>query len=66
MREAYCRDIGDLAGEMVKYFIIAGGVRKNITLSGIDTYTERKRYSYRRGDKTDRMPLHVRMNKGLP
>lgn len=55
----------DLAAEIVRYFIIAGGKEENIALSGIDTFTERECYSYRRGDKTDRMTLYVRMNQGL-
>ncbi len=50
----------DLAAEIVKYFIIAGGDEGNITLSGINTYTEQKCYSYRRGDKTGRMTLYVK------
>ena len=51
----------DLAGEIMRGFVEAGGRRENIALSGINTYTEGKCYSYRRGDKTDRMTLHVIM-----
>ena len=51
----------DLAGEILRSFVDVGGRRENITLSGINTFTERKCYSYRRGDKTDRMTLYVRI-----
>ena len=54
----------DLAGEIHSELVDAGIFNENITLSGIDTYTERECYSYRRGDKTERMTLYVYIKEG--
>ena len=51
----------DLAGE-IKAQLIDGEIKpENILLSGIDTYTDNNCYSYRKGDKTERMMLYVRL-----
>ena len=49
----------DLADEIKSQLLDAGLSSENITLSGIDTYMNEECYSYRRGDKTGRMTLHV-------
>lgn len=49
----------DLAAEINIQLQDAGLSPENITLSGIDTFTETNCYSYRRGDKTQRMTLLV-------
>ena len=51
----------DLAGEIHSELLDAGLSDENITLSGIDTYVNEECYSYRRGDKTDRMTLYVKL-----
>ena len=51
----------DLAGEIHSQLLDAGLSDENITLSGIDTYMNEECYSYRRGDKTDRMTLYVKL-----
>ena len=54
----------DLAGEIHSQLVDAGLSDENITLSGINTYTERECYSYRRGDKTERMTLYAYIKEG--
>ena len=49
----------DLAGEIRSELIDAGLDDKNIILSGIDTFTDTRCYSYRRGDVHERMTLNV-------
>ena len=51
----------DLAGEIRTQLLEAGVREENITLSGRDTFTDSDCYSYRRGDKTDRMMLYVKL-----
>ena len=51
----------DLAGEIHSQLIDAGLNAENITVTGIDTFTDLRCYSYRRGDKTERMTLYVKM-----
>ena len=51
----------DLAGEITSQLIDGGLSGANITLSGRDTFTDSECYSYRRGDKTQRMMLYVRL-----
>lgn len=51
----------DLAGEIHSQLIDGGLREENITLSGIDTLTDSRCYSYRRGDKTERMTLYVKL-----
>lgn len=50
----------DLAGEIHSQLLDAGLHEENITLSGIDTFTDERCYSYRRGDKTQRMTLYAK------
>ena len=54
----------DLAGEIHSQLLDTGLHNKNITLSGIDTYINEECYSYRRGDKTDRMTLYTYIMEG--
>lgn len=54
----------DLAGEIKSQLIEAGVEEKNIELSGINTFEDLRCCSYRRGDKRERMMLHVRMKEG--
>ena len=51
----------DLAGEIVRQLLESGVREENITLSGRDTFTNSECYSYRRGDKIQRMMLYVRL-----
>lgn len=51
----------DLAGEIQSQLIECGLDDENITLSGINTLTDSRCYSYRRGDIHERMTLHVRL-----
>lgn len=53
----------DLAGEIRAQLIHSGLNDENITLSGIDTFTNSECYSYRRGDNTKRMMLRVKLNR---
>ena len=54
----------DLAGEIHAQLVDAGLSRENITLSGIDTYIDEECYSYRSGDKTERMTLYIYIKEG--
>ena len=54
----------DLAGEIHSQLVEAGLPNKNITLSGIDTYIDEECYSYRRGDKSERMTLYTYIMEG--
>lgn len=54
----------DLAGEIHSQLIEAGLDEANITLTGINTFTDSNCCSYRRGDKTERMTLYVRLKEG--
>ena len=49
----------DMPEEIKKQLLSSGLKEKNILMSGIDTFTNSRCYSYRRGDKTERMTLHV-------
>ncbi|MBQ7219968.1 MAG: polyphenol oxidase family protein [Synergistaceae bacterium] len=51
----------DLAGEIRNQLLDSGVKDENITLSGIDTCTDSRCYSYRRGYKEDRMMLYARL-----
>ncbi len=51
----------DLASEIQSQLIECGLDGGNITLSGINTLTDSRCYSYRRGDVHERMTLHVRL-----
>ena len=51
----------DLAGEIKLKLRKLGLAEENITLSGIDTFEDPNCYSYRRGDKTERMTLKVKL-----
>ncbi len=51
----------DLAGEIKSQLIDGGLNEENITLSGIDTFTDSRCCSYRRGDLKERMMLYVRL-----
>ena len=51
----------DLAGEIHAQLLDGGLSEENIALSGIDTLMDERCCSYRRGDKTDRMTLYVRL-----
>ena len=51
----------DLAGEIRSQLLDSGLRKENIILSGIDTFTDSKCYSYRRGDLTERMMLYVKL-----
>ncbi len=51
----------DLAGEIKLKLYKIGLEEENITLSGIDTFEDPNCYSYRRGDKTERMTLKIRL-----
>ena len=51
----------DLAGEIHSQLIEGGLREENIALSGIDTCVDERCYSYRTGDKTERMTLYVRL-----
>ena len=54
----------DLAGEILSQLLDEGLKRENIALSGINTLTDSRCYSYRRGDIHERMTLTVRIKKG--
>lgn len=54
----------DLAGEITSQLLDEGLRRENIALSGINTLTDSRCYSYRRGDIHERMTLSVRIKKG--
>ena len=51
----------DLAGEIKTQLLECGLDEKNITLSGINTYTNPECYSYRRGDIHERMTLYAKI-----
>lgn len=51
----------DLAGEIHTQLLECGLSDKNITLSGIDTFSDSRCYSYRRGDIKERMMLYVKL-----
>jgi len=51
----------DLAGEIQRQLLECGLAPQNIFVSGLNTAETPECYSYRRGDKTDRMMLHVRL-----
>ena len=51
----------DLAGEIHSQLIDAGLHEENIALSRIDTFTDERCCSYRRGDKTERMTLYAKL-----
>ena len=59
--EKYGKIFFDLAGEIRNQLLDAGLSGENITLSGMDTYIDEECYSYRRGDKTERMTLCVKL-----
>ena len=67
-RENFCVDgdnvYFDLAGEILSQLLDEGLKRENIALSGINTLTDSRCYSYRRGDIHERMTLSVRIKKG--
>ena len=54
----------DLAGEIFSQLLDGGLKRGNIALSGINTLTDSRCYSYRRGDIHERMTLQARIKKG--
>ena len=54
----------DLAGEICSQLLDGGLKRENIFPSGVNTLTDSRCYSYRRGDVHDRMTLQVRIKKG--
>ena len=49
----------NLAGEIKSQLLEKNLTEENIILSGIDTFENPKCYSYRRGDKTERMTLKI-------
>ena len=51
----------DLAGEIKSQLLECGLDENNITLSGINTYTNPECYSYRRGDIHERMTLYAKI-----
>lgn len=51
----------DLAGEIKSQLLEAGLDEKNINLSGINTFTDSRCYSYRRGDIHERMTLIINL-----
>ena len=51
----------DLAGEIKTQLKESGLDEKNINLSGIDTFENLDCYSYRRGDKIERMTLKIKL-----
>ena len=51
----------DLAGEIKSQLLDAGLDEKNIILSGVDTFTDSRCYSYRRGDVHERMTLTINL-----
>ena len=51
----------DLAGEIAEQLKDAGVPEENVRLSGIDTFTDNRCYSYRRGSKKERMTLYAVM-----
>ena len=51
----------NLAGEIKKQLLEKNLAEENINLSGIDTFENPKCYSYRRGNKTERMTLKVNL-----
>ncbi len=51
----------DLAGEIHSQLLEGGISEGNIALSGVDTYTDPECYSYRHGNITERMTLHVKL-----
>ena len=55
----------DLAGEIQKQLWECGLAPQNIFVSGLNTAETPECYSYRRGDKTDRMMLHVWLREEL-
>ena len=50
----------DMSGEIKLQLIDSGLNYENIELSGINTFEDLRCYSYRRGDKTERMTLYVK------
>ena len=56
----------DLAGEIESQLIESGINENNITMTGINTYTNHERYSYRKGDLKERMTLYARIKKTSP
>ena len=56
----------DLSGEIESQLIDSGMKSENVTVTGINTYTNHECYSYRRGDVKERMTLYARIKKGLP
>ena len=67
-RENFCVDgdkvYFDLAGEIASQLLDEGLRRENIALSGINTLTDSRCCSYRRGDIHERMTLMARIKKG--
>ena len=55
----------DLAGEIQRQLLDGGLAPQRIFISGRNTATTPECYSYRRGDKTDRMMLHVGLREEL-
>ena len=51
----------DLAGEIRSQLLEGGLSRENIAVSGVNTLTDSRCYSYRRGDVHERMTLKVRI-----
>ena len=51
----------DLAGEIKSQLLEAGLNEKHINLSGINTFTDSRCYSYRRGDIHERMTLIINL-----
>ncbi|MBQ7155713.1 MAG: polyphenol oxidase family protein [Synergistaceae bacterium] len=51
----------DLAGEIHSQLLDCGVSEERITLTGIDTFTDLRCYSYRRGDKKERMTLYAKL-----
>lgn len=56
----------DLAGEIESQLIESGINENNITMTGINTYTNHECYSYRKGDLKERMTLYARIKKTSP
>ena len=55
----------DMAGEIEFQLIESGLKKENIKLSGINTFTDLRCYSYRRGDIKERMTLYAACRYGL-
>ena len=51
----------DLAGQIKSQLLKKNLAEENIIISGIDTFTNLNCYSYRRGDKTERMTLKIKL-----